>query len=311
MILSILKVIGVILLVILAVLIFILLLVLFVPIRYRFFGSYEDTADGEAKIKWAPVLLKAFVAYHNNQLEYTVWLFGGVVLTNTTAKLSFIGRRFFGSEEEEVIGQTETQASKSLDMDVSFMDTEHRNGDVFGDEEDWHEEEAVLKKHALKNDRKAEQKKRKSFFERIKETKKAFHKRCQRFSDRLKSINDKKDALLRVYHSRRFEQAKIDLKQYIGVLFRILKPDQLEGYVRFGLKDPSNTGYVLGGLSMMLPLYQGFLTIEPDFTQQIIKGNLKGNGKIRLISVVKLGIKVILNKNLIKVTKKVQTILEA
>lgn len=312
MILSILKVIGVILLIILAVIIFILLLVLFVPMRYRFSGKYETAPDGEALIKWAPVLLKAFAAYHNNQLEYTVWLFGGVVMTNTGAKLSWIGRRFFNFEDdEEDAGSMEAGDSNHLDFDVSFKDTGQMKEDVLWDREDLSEEETLLKGADRKKDYDAKRQTRKSFFERIREKKKAFHKRKQGFINRLKKVQNKKEALLRVYHSKRFEQVKLDLKQYVGELFHILKPDRLEGHVRFGLEDPANTGHVLGVMAMLLPLYQGFLTVEPDFTQQIIKGYLKGNGKIRLIFVVKLGIKVILNKNLIKVTKKVQTILEA
>ena len=117
--------------------------------------------------------------------------------------------------------------------------------------------------------------------------------------------------MLKVYNSERFSKAKNDLKQYAGIILRILKPDRLEGYIRFGLEDPANTGYILGVLACMLPFYQEFLTIEPDFTRQIVSGHLNGNGKIRLVSVVKLAIQVILNKNLIKVTKKVQTILQA
>ena len=85
-------------------------------------------------------------------------------------------------------------------------------------------------------------------------------------------MNQKREALSRVYHSKRFEQVKVDLKKYAGEIFRILKPDRLEGNVRLGLEDPANTGYVLGLLAMLLPFYQGFLTIEPDFTQQILKG---------------------------------------
>lgn len=62
---------------------------------------------------------------------------------------------------------------------------------------------------------------------------------------------------------------------------------------------------------MFLPLYQGFLDVQPDFEKKCLDGNLKGKGKIYLFSIVKLALKVIFNKNLIKVTKKVQTIIEA
>ena len=288
MILSILKVIGIILLTILAIIIFILLLVLFFPIRYRFFGSHDDVADGEAFVKWNPVFLRAALTYHNNHLEYTVKLFGGVVMTNTSAKISWLGRKLFSFGEEE---------EDSLDYDVNLQKEVNDTQTV---EEDRNDKDAFDKKRSNT-----------SFTKRISRKIEDFQRKWHEFVNALKKAGNKKNALLRVYHSRRFGQVKQDLKQYIGEIFRILRPDMLEGYVKFGMEDPANTGYILGILAMILPLYQGFLTIEPDFTMQIIKGHLQGKGKIRLISVVKLAIKVILNKNLIKVTKKVQTILEA
>lgn len=310
MILSILKTIGIIFLMILVIIIFILLLVLFVPIRYRFWGDYEDAPDGEAVIKWAPVFLKATASYHNKQFVYTVWLLGGVVMTNTEAKLSWIGRRFFdfGNDEEEE--NTNRMASETVDVPEPGAGFQAEAQQVFRDEKDLSKEDMILNEPGRKHDRKAEKRAHKPLFLRIKEKKRSFQKRWQEFVKRLKKIQNKKESLLKVYHSRRFEQAKSDLKQCAGEILRILKPDQLEGDIKFGLENPANTGYVLGMLAMILPLYQGFLTVEPDFTQQIIKGNLKGNGRIRFISVAKLGIKVILNKNLIKVTRKVQTILQ-
>lgn len=310
MILSILKTIGIIFLIILVIIIFILLLVLFVPIRYRFWGDYEDAPDGEAVIKWAPVFLKATASYHNKQFVYTVRLFGGVVMTNTKARLSWIGRRFFdfGNDEEE---DTNRMASETVDVPkpgAGFQAEEQQMRQVFRDEKDSSKEDMLLEESGQKGT--AKKRVRKPLFLRIKEKKRSFQMRWQEFVKRLKKIQNKKESLLKVYHSRRFEQAKSDLKQYAGEILRILKPDQLEGDIKFGLENPANTGYVLGMLAMLLPLYQGFLTVEPDFTQQIIKGNLKGNGRIRFISVAKLGIKVILNKNLIKVTRKVQTILQ-
>lgn len=311
MILSILKVIGIILLIILAIIIFILLLVLLSPIRYRFSGSYDAVADGDVLVKWNPVILRVIVTYHDNHLEYTVKLFGGVVMTNTSAEISWLGRKFFDfGEEEESIKQPppdkETKkAPKHSGADYALMDSLEEGVDL---------QDEVNDTHTFEEDRKEtfnEKRSSTSFAKRISQKIKAFQRKWHEFVNTLKKAQNKKDALLRVYHSRRFRQVKQDLKQYIGEVFRILRPDQLEGYVKFGFEDPANTGYVLGILAMILPLYQEFLTIEPDFTMQNIKGHLQGKGKIRLISVVKLAIKVILNKNLIKVTKKVQTILEA
>ena len=53
------------------------------------------------------------------------------------------------------------------------------------------------------------------------------------------------------------------------------------------------------------------LDIRPDFERQVIEGLLKGYGKIRLWSFARIAVKVIFNKNLMMVVKRVKTIVEA
>lgn len=327
MILSVLKVIGVILLIIIGLLIFILGLILFVPIRYQFEGSYQDILEGNGSVRWFPIFLKISANVKNNRLEYVVKMFGGVVMTNTDAKLSWLGRKFFSFEEEE-----EAQADQENLQNDKTKETfaeKKRTAEVTVQEKDF--EERTLEKDSLektisddkntKEDTTAEGpdadgtskegQKRVGILDRIRGRIQKWKKGWKAFLKKLKEINCKKDALLKVYHSKRFDMAKQDIKIYLKEIFSIIKPDKLEGYLHFGLEDPAITGQILGMLAMILPLYQGFLTINPDFTKSCLDGTLKGKGKIFLFPIVKLAFKVILNKNLIKVTKKVQTILEA
>ena len=101
MILSILKGIGIVLLILIGLFIFIVGTVLFVPIRYRFEGNYQEMLNGDACIKWTPVFLKVFVNVKDNRLEYVIKMFGGVIMTNTDAKISWLGRKLFSSDNEE------------------------------------------------------------------------------------------------------------------------------------------------------------------------------------------------------------------
>lgn len=309
MILSILKVIGMILLILIGLLIFILGILLFVPIRYQFEGSYQEVLDGEACIKWAPVFFKVFINVKNNQPEYVVKLFGGVVMTNTDAKISWLGRKLFSASEEK----SAKKAEKGYihDSNTSLNDSGGiKESDNVDSESKTVKKEIVPTKTTEDNSRK-KRKKRASFLEKMRRFISKWKKRWMDFWKKLKVIGKKKDELLRVYHSKRFEMAKKDVKVYLKEIFSIIKPDKLEGYLHFGLEDPAGTGQMLGVVAMIYPLYQGFLTVSPDFTEKCLDGTLKGKGKIFLFFIVKLAIKVILNKNLIKVTKKVQTILEA
>jgi hypothetical protein len=326
MIVSVLKVIGIILLIILFIIIFIVGLVLFSPICYDFSGNFDDNLTFQAKVKWRPVLLKANATGNGSQISYTVKLFGGVVMTNTGEKLSWLGRKFFdfGEKEQEGIsfqqdegkpfdgyGGNSFESEQSVKKNQKKEEYQKSDYSPFPDD-NWQTDKENDKSEKMeRNEKNAKKQSKPSFFRRIKIKLQTFREKCNKLLKQLKKINRKREALLQIYHSRRFEQLKKDIKQYAVDIFRIIKPDRLEGKILFGLEDPATTGQILGVIAMILPLYQGFLTVEPDFTQQIIKGDLKGKGKIRLIFVVKLAIKVILNKNLIKVTKKVQTILEA
>lgn len=294
MILTVLKVTGIVLLVILGLLIFILGMLLFVPIRYRFAGSFYSVLQAEASVKWRPVMLNAAVFCENQEVKYVIKLFGQVVMTNTDKKISWLGRKFFAFDEEE--------------EDISRELNEEKE-----EKEESREEQTEGRRHFEKESGKAVTDPGESRRENTgrKREKKSDWKPQQLLIDKLKKINNKKDALLKVYHSRRFELAKRDIIDYVKEILAIIKPDELEGFVHFGLDNPADTGQVLGIISMALPLYDGFLTVEPDFEKACLEGNLKGNGKIRLYSILKLALKVIFNKNLIKVTKKVQTIIEA
>lgn len=306
MILTVLKVTGIVLLVILGLLIFILGMLLFMPIRYRFAGSFYSELQAEAAVKWRPVMLNAVVSCENQEVKYVIKLFGQVVMTNTDKKISWLGRKFFAFDDEEEDISQEPEEGKEENRAEQTEDRPYFEKEAGTAKKDL--EESRQRDTGREREKKPD---RKSLLSKIREKIRDIREKLQLLMDKLKEINKKKDALLKVYHSRRFELAKKDVIDYAKEILAIIKPDELEGFVHFGLDNPADTGQVLGIISMALPLYDGFLTVEPDFEKACLEGNLKGNGKIRLYSIVKLALKVIFNKNLIKVTKKVQTIIEA
>lgn len=321
MILSILKIIGIILLIVLALLILILGILLFVPIRYQFDTQYDEKPDADVLVRWSPILLNVIVNYHEGKFVYIIRMLGGVVMTNQDIPLSWIGRKFFSSSDDEEnsdekkdgIWEEQTKQNTKAQTDFVVLEDEI---EMVTPETVENEAIAQLQK---KEDSDVEadkvvtgkRKKKHSFFKKISRKIQNFKQKICDIIEKLKTMNDKKNALLKVYHSKRFEVAKRDAVAYIKTLWLIIKPKKLEGYVHFGLNDPATTGQVLGVLAMFLVWYDEFLQIVPDFEKSCIEGYLKGNGKFRLFPIVKLLIKIILNKNLIKVIKKVQTIIEA
>ncbi len=299
MILSILKVIGCVLLIILLIIIFIIVILLCVPICYQFDGTYYEKIDGMVKVGFIPLGFSAKIIYRNETMQYVVRLFGGVIKTNTDKKISWIGRKFFADD-----GVTESDGSIAEDAreDETIIQEKNDKTDVTLDDTIFTNPEKMQEHGSTK---------KMSLTERIQRRLRSLKRSVHAFLKQCKKIGEKKDALLKVYHSKRFEIAKTDLKRYIGKLLQIIKPYDLEGNIHFGMDDPATTGEILGGLALILPLYQNYLTICPDFEKACLDGALKGKGRIFLGAVVILGIKILFNKNLIKVTKKVQTIMEA
>lgn len=333
MILTILKVIGIILLVILLIIILIFALVLFAPIKYRFAGEYFEEPDVYANIRYFPVALNAQVSYKDNKLEYTIKALGGVIKTNTNKKLSWLGRKLSsadnGDDVEDTGGPNKNEDGKSginedknsNENNISEMDSVNFAGDnslYIEKNEKANADHSDMKTDSVENKEKEKKKSnnkksttKKSFIDIIKEKKESLTGKYEEIRKKLSDINKKKDSLTKIYHSKKFEMAKADVIKYIKSLLNAIKPKHIEGNIHFGMDDPATTGEILGGLSLILPLYDSYITINPDFEKKVIEGILKGNGTIYLWSIVKIAIKVIFNKNLINVGKRVKTIIKA
>ena len=298
MILTILKTIGIIILVILFLIILILAVALLTPIKYMFNAKYYDDPDVLAVVKYAPVGLNAKVTFKEDTLKYTVKALGGVIMTNTDEKLSWLGKKISGAYEPDV---------NAVDLDSTNVDD--KQDDIIGDDNNGAPDGGKMKKKRVKKLKKP--KDERPLSEKIAEKTERIKQKYTEIVSKLKKLNKKREGLVKVLQSERFEVAKKDMIRYIKSLLNAIKPKKLNGNIHFGFDDPATTGQVLGGLATILPLYNGKIDIRPDFEKQIIEGDVNGYGKFRLITFVKIGIKILFNRNLMRVIKRIQTILEA
>ena len=77
-----------------------------------------------------------------------------------------------------------------------------------------------------------------------------------------------------------------------------MKPKKLKANVEFGFEDPYKTGSILAYLSMLYPFYGDNINIVPDFTEQVLKGDIFIKGYIRISYMVSMGIRLILDRNI-------------
>ncbi len=371
MILGIVKGIGIALLVVLGVLLLLVAVVLFVPVCYRFEGSYLDKADGTFEVRWVPVLMKAVVKLVDNRPQYVVKLFGGVVMTNTDQKLSWIGRKLFSGageepeedweEEFEPSGGTVDEAQSTAGQgDGEEKTTHERQQEEAGGESGDHletesgrdgpreaevdESEEILRELLEENGEEIRQEADQSAGvipvlepapkegqaepensveagqdpaqdgsaeEKASEETSGFRAKLGKLTDKAKQLKKKKDSFEKLMGTRQFRKAKKDVLVYVRRLLKIILPYRFRGRLRFGAEDPSVTGQVFGILAMLYPVYGDRITVIPEFTEKCLEAEGKGKGRIFVISIVILAIRIICNKNLIKTAKKAKNIMEA
>jgi hypothetical protein len=82
-------------------------------------------------------------------------------------------------------------------------------------------------------------------------------------------------------------------------LKRLLKhilPTKLKSKVTFGTGDPCSTGQALGAMSFLYSFYGDRIQITPDFERNILEGEHFVRGRIRLVTILIIVVKLIFDK---------------
>lgn len=99
-------------------------------------------------------------------------------------------------------------------------------------------------------------------------------------------------------------------RQAKAMLCHIL-PRKAAGQVTFGFDDPATTGNVLAACSVLFAMYGTQLTVTPDFENTVIDGDLQLQGRIRIGTLAARTVRVLIDRNLWRMIKKVRKFLES
>lgn len=86
------------------------------------------------------------------------------------------------------------------------------------------------------------------------------------------------------------------LKDNVLHLWRKLKPKVLRGKIEFGTDDPCLTGEILGVAAIFYACYGDGVQVIPDFEKAKLEGNLFIKGRISLITIIMVLIRILLSK---------------
>lgn len=122
-------------------------------------------------------------------------------------------------------------------------------------------------------------------------------------------LREKKEAFLAFYNETHNHQWFTAFWHRLKkLLLRILpRADRL--YLHFGFEDPATTGQVLGGLSILYPVCGEKIELCPEFNEEVLEGEVKFHGCIRLVTLVVFAAKSFLNKQFFAIVKQFKGLL--
>lgn len=272
--LTILKIIGIVLLVILGIMLFLLAVLLFVPVRYSVKGTVDNNITAEGKISWLCSIFRYDFTFQEQELNGEVRIFG------------------FRPKKKERVSEEDKSEKNPIKPEQDQEVDSHKG------------------KQNRKSSDKNSQPSKKNIFVRMWDKIKSFLKKIKNFFIGIqKRLTGFKEFVVKVkeivtdtknqYAVRRLWEELLYLLKHFG--FRKIHTE-----LTFALADPALTGQVLGVLCMMPFLYQYDFHIFPDFESEsfYIRGSYDVKGRIQLIFLLVTAIRLLADKDIRSFLKK-------
>lgn len=283
----ILKCIGILLAVILALIVLVLVTVLFAPIRFEVdavFPGKPEEITASAKVTWIMTLIRADVAWKEQKLDWRV----------RAAWKVFDGKEETAEAEAKPEQKKDTKPVKTKPVEKR---TEKTSEEKKAEEKTTEEK----KSEEIKSDDAAPRVEKKSFVKTIKEMVQSILNsiKCtfQKICDKIKEGICLKDKIVEFLTNKTHQLALLRIKKELIWLKRFFKIKDGEIRLKLGFEDPAATGQALAGLSVLYALLEGRVYVEPDFEEKCLEGNVDLKGRLRLIHLAILAIKILLDEN--------------
>ena len=286
-ILQILAVIGIVLLVLLALLILTVLAVLFVPIRYRASGEKEaDRIEGVAAVSFLYPFLSFKWQRAGNENRWALRLLGIKLKSSRKADKEKPAEPE-KTEKGKVSEPEKTDKGKAEETAQAAKPVKEEKQPATPNVQNAEAEDAARqaeKTGTQETDRGSSEKKARFTISGL----------C----DKMENIRDNVE-----YYKERLtaEENRLFLKRTKERIFAVLKsikPKVLTARVVCGTGSPDTTGYVCAVYSMLYPVIEDRISFTADFENKVLDGELSVKGKVRVVTLVRHGIKILLDKQL-------------
>lgn len=343
-----LKVIGILLLIILGVALFLILSVLFVPVRYRLAGCFEETKKAEALVSWGGIVFRARAAYeYEKDLRYTVRIFGVTILTSEE-KITILQRILGWKERREE--KRRRKIYEKYQRDLSEFSEEEWDNDAWANlpegyepkewsswedhmdeyrtgypwdtvdgesQEDFPEEKESVKERVQgllenwkeKRQEKREQKEWEKAMEPEKTVEEPQEKWYNNLEEKMEDLSDKYERLERFYYENQSQYAVRKMFGLIKKTICYILPTSWRGRLRYGFSDPALTGQSYGLLCATGVALSRRCRIEAEFEEAVLEGRIKVRGRIRVFFFVRMAVLIFFDRRLKAVYRKGKDVL--
>lgn len=287
--LTILKMIGIIILTLIGIIALLILLIIFTPLKYELKGDSEGDLDSlklDARFSFFVHLITVNVQYFEQNLSWQLR----------------IAWKKISSKNDTSGKELETHSAKHLPSSDDKKPTKKQIGDNdkktttsiknLPENNASSDASKILPEKENKTD-KDDSSLSDKIDKLINKIKCTFSKIC----DMIYSVKEKKDLVIDFLNEEHHRAAFLKLLTELKKLIKKLKPKSIKGTISFGFDDPSITGKVLGGISLIYPYIQKNLTINADFENKTLVGDLYIKGKVRISMFLALLLNLIMNKN--------------
>lgn len=331
--LGVLKVIGILLLILLCLILLIVSTVLVVPVRYEGKASWLGRPEGSLRISWFMRALSVRLTYDGDKSGTVIRVFGirlgkrrsskkkrtrarkkaGNAVSETEEKPvssdAVSNESVDAQAENKTVNETavnETAANESAINETAVKETaDDKNAGELKTVPDGKtcEDDAVKPGSPSPSAHISFFAKIKNVFQRIKNAIQNFKFTVNSICDKMVAAKDKAAWFWKFLNEEPAKKALAFIKLQCGGLFRHLKPKKFQLTLHYGFEDPAMTGQVLAAVSMFYGWYCEHVDLYPDFEQAVLEGNIYIKGRIRAFSLLIIGVKLLLNRNLRKVYK--------
>lgn len=296
--LTVLKIAGIVLASLIGIIILLLLLVLFVPLRYEVYARYyDDKPYSKGSVSWLLKLIRFKYEYrHNEQFQYMFKvLFFKLWPKKTDDKPHTVPRSIFDEEDEsdsksaddksgndsiENVGDDQSSTDQSSGDDCDAEAESDGDGKNFG----------RVNFGSLCDRFKALKKKLLSLYDSI----------CRKRDDAADKLNAIRDFVNDEDNKR---LAGFIISQ-LKILLRKLCPKKGRLHVRYGTGDIESTGKVAVYVAVLYGLAGLDVSVIPDFDEKVLEGEMLIKGNIRLVTIVIIAVRLYMNKQFKRVVLK-------